>query len=396
MGTTRRSNPERNPRNPRPRISVLDPAPFPLICEQSTMQLSVSVTPLRADSRAVKPAPGTSRRRWHASHGAILALGFGAIVIVGAGFAAIADSNRRTALRDGAARIEAQADVLAQQTAHLVDLSNRVALQAAALTANRAWPGISAARDLFASLQRVAEQAPHAQAIWLADSTGLPRLSSRGFPARAESVAGDPAFLAHAKQEGPALLSRIVERRAVSTEDSEGARQVEQPGFALTRRITATDGSFGGIVAVVLDPAAVMPPVAAPFALRETIVGIDGRVLLSNVEGASGEQALDPQRLRAQAAVGAVEADGRIAAYRAVGDALFIGVSASRADVLAAWRAATARDGAVLALALGFIAVFVAIAAARATSEARLRTALAPVPTPPEPMRVPERVPATP
>jgi hypothetical protein len=247
-----------------------------------------------------------------------------------------------------------------------------VATRAASLTANRTWQEIGAARDLFAALQRIAQQYPPVAAIWLADPAGLPRLSSRGFPPRAESVANEAAFLAHSKREAGPVLGRIVERRAVSDAESAGAREIEQPALALTRRITATDGSFGGMVAVVLDSVAVTRAPPPPFAISPVLVAADGHVLPDG-DRAAGET-IDPARLRAR---GATEADGRIVAYRAAGEQLFVGAAASTADVLAEWRRAMLRDGALLALALAFIAIFAAIAAARAAEEARLRQALA-------------------
>ena len=127
-------------------------------------------------------------------------------------FILLAVEQRRDALDSAAERTAVLAAQLAEQAGRVLNSANLMLDQATALLDGRSWDSVAADESAHASLKRLSDRHGYIEALWLTDQDGVPRATSREYPAPKIASADRAYFQAHrAGVEGP-LLSRMTLR----------------------------------------------------------------------------------------------------------------------------------------------------------------------------------------
>ncbi len=313
-------------------------------------------------------------RGWLDSRRSILAVGASLIALSILLFVVMAEANRQATLRDAERSASTLVATLAEHAGRIVDVSNVIADQAMDLVAERPWDNIAGSRDIYAALRRMLRRHEFINSIWLVDERGIPRASTRSFPAPPQSVVDRPHFRVQQDYDVGPYLSPLLQSRVA-----------DEVNMVMSRRISAEDGSFRGVVLVVLNPSEferVYRGVRGPYPVSIDLFRTDLTVLIRHpIEPAAGERKqIDLQRLRTRPLEGLTWLDAsalgprRLMAHHAVGGfPLFLSVEITHADIIATWLRSTTREAIFAVAALGLILLFVSIAAVRCGNEAAVR-----------------------
>jgi two-component sensor histidine kinase len=192
------------------------------------------------------------------------------IVIVGLGLVQ-AIQERRSALDAGRARIAVMAALLAEHTGRLLDGADLAAREGARVfdAHGGRWDYIAASEQDHRRLRQLVASVDHLVAIWLTDEAGMPRLTSRSFPAPAIDTSDREHFQAQRLADHGAFVSPLLRSRV------DGSTNV-----VLARRLGDVAGEFRGIVQSVIRPDRLANAYAA---LRQ---GEGGELMLFRRDGA--------------------------------------------------------------------------------------------------------------
>jgi two-component sensor histidine kinase len=242
---------------------------------------------------------------------------------------------------------------------------------------DRQWDELAASRETYLALRRMLRRHSFIGSIWLVDERGIPRVSTRSFPAQPQSVADRPHFRVQQDYDVGPYLSPLVQSRVA-----------DELNMVMSRRISAEDGSFRGVVLVVLNPSEferVYREVRAPYPVSIALFRADLAILIRHpIEPTAGErQQINPLLLRTNPAEGqawladSAMGPGRLMAYHAVGGfPFYVSVEITHADIIDSWLRSTSREGVFAVAALGLILLFVSIAAVRCGGESAVRSEL--------------------
>jgi two-component sensor histidine kinase len=326
----------------------------------------------------VSALPQQAPRGWLDSRQSILIVGASLIALSILLFVAMAEANRQATVRDAERAASTLVATLAEHAGRIVDVSNVIADQAMDLVDERPWDEIASSREIYLALRRMLRRHDFIGSIWLVDERGVPRVTTRSFPAPSQSVADRPHFRVQQDYDAGPYLSPLVQSRVA-----------DEINMVMSRRISAENGGFRGVVLVVLNPSEferVYREVRAPYPVSIDLFRSDLTVLIRHpIEPAAGERKqIDAQLLRARPVedlvwlAAASLGPSRLMAYHAVGGfPLYVSVEITHADIMASWLRSTNREAIFAVAALGFILLFVSIAAVRCGKENAMRGELA-------------------
>ena len=249
-----------------------------------------------------------------------LVLAFAAVttLLVGGLWPVMALIDRRDALAAGERLAADGAALLEEKVRSTVDAANLILLHVTGQIEERGFAPFVASHRVWADLRTMADQLPEVGSIVVADRDGTVVLSSLSSPPPVATIADRAFFGTHRDGAatlvvGPAITGRITGHSV----------------FTLSRRITAEDGTFGGVavVAIGTDQFRTLHQTLSlggrgglgAIAIRRT----DGTPLVRYPEGSDA----------ALAAGGSIVMEQPVA-----GTPLVVSVAVERAAVLAGWR----------------------------------------------------------
>ncbi len=312
------------------------------------------------------------------STNAIVAVAILIVAIAGAAFAIYENANRRD--RDAEARqlIATLAATLAEEAGRILDVANLVAERAIDLSRDRDWDDIAASSDIHADFTRWSKAYDFISAVWLIDAEGMPRQTSRAFPAPAVSVADREHFIVQRDRNPGPYLSPLIRSRVAS-----------EANIVFTRRIDDARGQFRGAALVVLNPdhfLRLYREIAVELPLAIELLRFDRSILIRS-PGPAADAVLDAKKATGPqvdgtspiAGIFTAEEEGttRTQAYRRItGFPLYIVVSVANSDVEAAWRQRLIAHGGYAALAIVATLLVLAVAHRFSRREAQVLTEL--------------------
>jgi two-component sensor histidine kinase len=267
------------------------------------------------------------------------------------------------------------ADLLAEHGGRVFDASNLVADQAIALTYDRGWSDVAESREAFEHLRRVSRGAvDYIAAVWLADDAGMPRLTTRAFPAPALSVADREHFQVQRAADAGPFVSRLLQSRVT-----------DEANIVMSRRIEGERGDFRGVALVVIDPGyfhAFYRSIRVLYPLAVDVFRSDLAVIIHHPEIARAE-ALSltkwPGRSERFAlgesgtiyhARSSLDDEDRLESYQRIkGFPFYVGVSVPRTAIFARWLDGTLQQGIFAGTALAGLLLLVAVAISRTRRE---------------------------
>jgi len=299
---------------------------------------------------------------------AIVAVAIVLVVAAGVIFAIHAQATRQAQSRQASHTVAVLAALLAEQAGRIFDVANLLGYRARALAAERDWGDVERMEGSYREFVRLVAEFKYVSAIWLIDADGMPRLSSRAFPAPRTNLADREYF-------------RVQQRdRQIGTFVSSmmQSRFVDEFVLIVSQRIEDRNGAFRGVAVVVLDPTHFLrlyESARVEFPVTIDLVRDDGALLIrSAASDPSGlrpsvEQVGKPppaERFNAGVSLAVDDATGTARTQglkRVRGFPIYAAVSVSEADVTARWLREI-RFHALLA-ALTLLAVVAALAAVR-------------------------------
>ncbi|WP_404380751.1 hypothetical protein [Caenispirillum salinarum] len=230
-------------------------------------------------------------------------LSLAAVAIIIAGIVGHVLEVRDTTRAAAQTQARTAAQLLAENTARLMDSADFLLDDVADRVQARPWADIASDAALWRGMAADAERFEHVEAVWLNNADGELRQVSLRFPSPA-SNASDRDFFRHFAEggAGPFISEPII------------GRVTKKPTFLLTRALTAPDtGAFRGIVSVTLDAAyfsSFLETFALPYDASIMLVrAADGRVLVSEPEARTGRVVSAPllERVERGVSVGAFQ-----------------------------------------------------------------------------------------
>ncbi|MCC7048312.1 MAG: hypothetical protein IT562_16480 [Alphaproteobacteria bacterium] len=283
-------------------------------------------------------------------------------------FAAYEAANLRGRINDARQVLGSVSLMLAEEIGRILDVANLVAGHAIEISRDRSWDELEQSRAIFDELSRLDRAYAFISAVWLTDATGMPRLSTRAFPAPRVSVADREHFQAQRDSDPGPFLSPLLRSRVRS-----------EANIVMSRRIQDARGNFKGAALVVLDPQYFLRlykeiQIEHPMAIE--VIRFDRSILL-RAPTTTVEETLDAVKstgpaLAATSAPSGLfvakepnEAGERTQAYRRVeGFPLYVVVSVRNDDVTASWLKALYVHAGFAGL--GLVATLAALALAHA------------------------------
>lgn len=166
---------------------------------------------------------------------------FAMLVIVTAVSWLIYDSRRNLVLE--AERTTGNAAFfLADHATRLFEASDLALLEASNAVKSTDWDTLSKDLVLWERLRGLSDRFPYIDNIWLNDSTGQLRMSTVALPTPPSSAADRDIFLAQKETDSGLFVGSLIIGRVTN-----------KPTFLLSRRLSAEDGSFRGIVSLTID-----------------------------------------------------------------------------------------------------------------------------------------------
>jgi two-component sensor histidine kinase len=336
---------------------------------------------METSSRSRAPRRGDGTEPAWSPRSVIVALGGGLVLIAVILFAGLA-YGRWTATIAEAEQISGNlADLLAEHAGRVFDASNLVADQAMTLAGGRSWDEIGQSRELYERLRRLTGVSNYISAVWLADETGLPRLSTRSFPTPTTSVADREHFKVQQQANVGPFVSQLLRSR-VSDESN----------IVLSRRIEDESRRFRGVALVVIDPAYFLSfyssiKVAYPITIdlfRPDLAVVIHYPSLPKAEALALRKWPDRDPRMALGESGAIsharstfDSAERLEGYQRIkGVPLYVSVGITRGAIFDRWLKETVQQGVLAGLALAALLLLVAVALSRTRREEVMRQEL--------------------
>jgi two-component system, sensor histidine kinase PdtaS len=319
------------------------------------------------------PANASGGRRW-SPRSVVALLGGGLVLVAMALFGGLAYVRWQETVAEAEQLTVNLADLLAEHAGRVFDASNLVAEQAIMLVRDREWEEVAQSREAFRHLLRIGGGFDYIAAVWLADENGMPRLTTRAFPAPATSVADREHFqLQRAGDLGP-VISRLLQSRVAN-----------ETNIVMSRRIENERGEFRGVALIVIDPGyfqafyqsiKVSYPVAIDLFRSDLAVIIhhpqvspDDALTLAKWPDRAGRMTLGESGTIYRAR-SPLDGEERLESYERIkGFSFYVGVSISRSAIFARWLEGTLQQGIFAGAALAALLLLVAVAISRTRRE---------------------------
>lgn len=279
---------------------------------------------------------------------------------------------RRDALEAGRERTLQLARILAESTGRLLDGANLIAIDAAEIVSDAGgrWDEIEGSEGEHDRLRALVGAVDYLVAIWLTDKSGMPRLTSREFPAPRIDTSDREHFKHHVEADrGPFLSQRLRSRFDAST------------NIVLSRRLNGPSGEFRGIVQAVIAPDRLVGFVTDAErrdGAEIQIVRADGGMIVRYPE--PGEETLltttrpgGPSRGAngVERVVSPFDGVERLEAYARVDPyGVYVSYGLPEAALIAGWRRNVITQSAMAAAALVAVGLLTVVALQRARREA--------------------------
>jgi two-component sensor histidine kinase len=312
---------------------------------------------------------------------AILVAAVLAVLAAGAMFAVHAEASRRAHARQASHMVAVLAALLAEQAGRLFDVADLLADRARGAAAEHDWADVAQQHDVQQEFAGLVREFKYVSGIWLIDQDGMPRLTSRAFPAPPVSVSDREFFQIHQRdRQAGTLISPVAQSRVV-----------DERVLVLSQRIEDRSGDFRGVAVIALDPRHFLllyDSIRVAYPVTVDLVRDDGAVLIRSAARepfgpvAAPRQVAPPppaERFSAGVAPAIEEATGIVTMQglkRVRGFPAYAAVSVTEADIQARWLREL-RFHALLA-GLALLAILMALAAVRhfGRREARALAAL--------------------
>lgn len=300
------------------------------------------------------------------------------VAMAGTAFAIYENANRRD--QDAQARqlISTLAATLAEEAGRILDVANLVAERAIDLSRGRDWDEIAASAAIHADFARWSKGYDFISAVWLVDADGMPRQTSRAFPAPSVSVADREHFIVQRDLDPGPYLSPLIRSRVAS-----------ETNIVFTRRINDAQEQFRGAALVVLNPGHFLRlyrEISVELPLTIELLRFDRSILIRSPTP-TAEAVLDAKKTTGPQVDGTSPTSGiftaqepggtQTQAYRQIkGFPLYIVVGVANSDIEAAWRQRLVAHAGYAALALVATLLVLAVAHRFSRREAQVLTEL--------------------
>jgi two-component system, sensor histidine kinase PdtaS len=304
----------------------------------------------------------------------VAVLGGGLVLVALALFGGLAYGRWQATVHEAEQLTENLSELLAEHAGRVFDASNLVADQAINLARDQEWNELAESREVFRHLLRVRGAFEYISAVWLADEAGMPRMTTRGFPAPPVSVADREHFQVQRGADVGPFISRLLRSRVTG-----------ETNIVMSRRIASERGDFRGVALVVIDPGyfqAFYQSIKGPYPISVDLFRSDRAVIIRHPEVAP-EEALTltkwpdrPGRLALgesgtiYRARSAHDGEERLESYERIkGFSFYVGVSIPRTAIFQRWLEGTMQQGIFAGAALAGLLLLVAVAISRTHRE---------------------------
>ncbi len=212
---------------------------------------------------------------------AVAVLGGGLVLVAVALFGGLAYGRWHATVNEAQQLTENLSELLAEHAGRVFDASNLVADQAIVLARDRDWNEVGQSREAFRHLLRIKGGFEYIAAVWLADEAGMPRLTTRSFPALPVSVADREHFQLQRVADAGPVISRLLQSRVTG-----------ETNIVMSRRIESERGDFRGVALVVIDPGyfqAFYRSIKGPYPIAVDLFRSDLAVIIHYPEIATAE-----------------------------------------------------------------------------------------------------------
>jgi two-component system, sensor histidine kinase PdtaS len=131
---------------------------------------------------------------------------------------------------------------LADHASRLFEASDLALLEAGNAVKATDWDTISKDQILWERLRGLSGRFPYIDNIWLNDSTGDLRMSTIALPTPPSNAADREIFMVHRDADSGLFVGSLIIGRVTG-----------KPTFLLSRRLSAEDGSFRGVVSLTIN-----------------------------------------------------------------------------------------------------------------------------------------------
>jgi two-component sensor histidine kinase len=333
-----------------------------------------------SSSSASERAANGDRLIWSPRR-AIAALGGGLVLIATILFGGLAYGRWNATLAEAEQITGNLADLLAEHAGRVFDASNLIADQAIMLAGDRSWDEVASSSEMYDHLRRLTNVSNYISAVWLVDEQGRPRLSSRSFPAPANSVADSEHFKIQQQTNAGPFISQLLPGRAA-----------EENNIVLSRRIEDDNRRFRGAALVVIDPVYFLSfyssiKVSYPITIdlfRPELAVVIHHPGVPDAEAMSVRKwpDRDPKAALGESgtiyrAHSAFDETERLEAYQRIkGFPLYVSVGVARSAIFGRWLTETLQQGLLAGLALAALLLLVGMALSRTRREEVMREEL--------------------
>jgi two-component sensor histidine kinase len=173
---------------------------------------------------------------------ALLLTGLAIAIILGT-FALSAWSSHRSTIEDARQRLADRSTMLAEHAGRLLDAVQLALAEVGAIPNQRAWDDVAASLGDHLRLKQLSDRLEYVAAFWLTDQTGMPRLTSRAFPAPAIDTSDREHFIRAKDGASGPILSTLLRSRVT------GGTNV-----VMAERLADEKNDFRGIAQAVIEP----------------------------------------------------------------------------------------------------------------------------------------------
>ena len=131
---------------------------------------------------------------------------------------------------------------LADHATRLFEASDLALLEATNAVEAMDWDRVAGDEELWERLRALSERFPYIDHIWLNDSSGQLRMSTVDLPTPPSSAGDRDFFRAHQEPGSGLFVGELIIGRVTG-----------EPTFLLSRRLSAEDGTFRGVVSLTID-----------------------------------------------------------------------------------------------------------------------------------------------
>ncbi|MCG7394414.1 GAF domain-containing protein [Microvirga sp. ACRRW] len=296
-----------------------------------------------------------------------LIMGLFGVVFILITFGYIAWEQRNRLIQRNEEEIAGNAYFLADHTARLLEVTDLTLKQVAASVGGRNWDEVETSRPLWHYLATIKETLPYFDDLWLNDSTGRLRLTTREFPTPPANVADRDAFRIQVRMDQGLFVGEPIIGRVT-----------KEPTFMISRRLNGPNNAFDGIVTATVALSyfeSYWGKLRLPKGSRVSLVrAADGKIIAQLPLPADGlsfapidKDALDAAiRTHSQAGTYAFQSNGqdRTGAYYRVGEKpIYINVSIPNNAYWGPWTVQMRVYGAFALIALLALAALTSLAA---------------------------------